>query len=239
MWIAVNHLTRMDKGYLCFAGLDQEGKHIRPVLPGSQRLGVNLLARHGGVLDMAYIVDLGGTGALPRPPAIEDTVFSHQNLAFIAPLEADRFWELLAKNASTSMQSIFGTDLKPKENGRWRVAQGRGAASLGGYRPPVRPHLFVRERQRDGKTRVRIRWEEDGAVFDLGVTDIRLYQDDHDTPDEKLVRGANERIQEGTEILLGVGLTRPFSPDPLKEQPSHWLQVTNIHFKSNPVWRLG
>ena len=239
MRIAINHLTRMEKGHICFAGLDEAGKHIRPVLPGAQRLTTTLLTRHGGVLDMAHLVDLGGTGALPRPPAVEDTIFSPQNLQLVEPLNANRFWDLLVKNASESIPSLFGDELEPRENGAWTMKEGQGKASLGGYRPPTRPEVYLRHRASDGKARIRIRWKEENRLFDLGVTDIRLYEDDHDTADERLVKGARDRIAQKVEVLLGVGLTRPFSPDPEKEPAAHWLQVTNLHFRSNPVWRLG
>ena len=239
MRIAIDHLTRMEKGHICFAGLDDAGHHIRPVLPGAQRLTTTLLARHGGVLDMANLVDLGGTGALPRPPAVEDTIFSPQNLELVEALEPELFWNLLSQNASDSIHAIFGAELKPREKGGWIVPEGQGKASLGGYRPATRPEVYLRRRGTEGKTRIRVRWREGNKLFDLGVTDIRLHGDDHDTPDERLVKGALERIEQGVEILLGVGLTRPFSPDPEKEPAAHWLQVTNLHFKTNPVWRLG
>lgn len=53
MKIAVNHLTRMQPGYICVAGIDLEtGSHVRPVLP-SGRLSAALLRRNGGPFDIA------------------------------------------------------------------------------------------------------------------------------------------------------------------------------------------
>ena len=44
MQVVINHLTRMNTGYMCVAGLDlKNGKHVRPVLGG--RLGVELLRK--------------------------------------------------------------------------------------------------------------------------------------------------------------------------------------------------
>jgi len=64
--IVVNHLTRMQQGYLCVAGLDvNTGEHVRPVLPG-QRLPTSLLTRYGGPFDMGVIVDLGAVKATPQ-----------------------------------------------------------------------------------------------------------------------------------------------------------------------------
>ena len=59
MRIVVNHLTRMMKGYICAAGIDEEtNEHVRPVLPGV-RLRVDLLEERGGPFSMAALVDLG------------------------------------------------------------------------------------------------------------------------------------------------------------------------------------
>jgi hypothetical protein len=76
MKIVVNHLARMQQGYICVAGVDIETfKHIRPVLP-STRLGTNLLVRNGGPFDMAVVVDLGKLTPNPQRPEIEDHIFS-------------------------------------------------------------------------------------------------------------------------------------------------------------------
>ena len=57
MRIVVNHLTRMQPGYICVAGIDvQDNEHIRPVL-GREQLTVGLLARNGGAFDMGRLVD--------------------------------------------------------------------------------------------------------------------------------------------------------------------------------------
>ena len=69
MRIVVNHLTRMQPGYICVAGIDvQDNEHIRPVL-GRERLTVGLLARNGGAFDMGRLVDLGSgrPGSLLTP----------------------------------------------------------------------------------------------------------------------------------------------------------------------------
>jgi hypothetical protein len=54
MQIVVNHLTRMQLGYICVAGVDvSSGQHIRPVL--RSRLNVDLLARNGGPFDLGIL----------------------------------------------------------------------------------------------------------------------------------------------------------------------------------------
>jgi hypothetical protein len=79
----------------------------------------------------------------------------------------------------------------------------------------------------------------DGALkVDVSVTDIRLYGTDHLTPDETMVEQVNERIRQGVNVILSVGLGRQYAAAP-GVAPRHWLQVNNIHLADQPVWLLG
>ena len=73
--------------------------------------------------------------------------------------------------------------------------------------------------------------------LDLGVTDIRLYQHDHITPDNTVVDRVARRLASHNDVILSVGLTRAFKGT--EREPVHWLQVNNIHLKENAVWQLG
>jgi hypothetical protein len=54
MRIIVNHLTRMQPGYICVAGVDvSSGQHVRPELRG--RLTTDLLTLNGGPFDIASL----------------------------------------------------------------------------------------------------------------------------------------------------------------------------------------
>ena len=58
MQLVVSHVTRMQPGYICVAGVEiTRGKRVRPVTYG--RLPTSLLAREGGPFDMAALVELG------------------------------------------------------------------------------------------------------------------------------------------------------------------------------------
>jgi hypothetical protein len=64
--IVVNHLTRMQQGYICVSGLKLGTcHHVRPILSGN-RLSTGLLRRNGGPFDMAVIVDLGTVKPHPK-----------------------------------------------------------------------------------------------------------------------------------------------------------------------------
>ena len=72
----------------------------------------------------------------------------------------------------------------------------------------------------------------------LSVTDIRLYGEDHVTPVAERVQTVQARVARGVDVILAVGLTRPFSSNP-SLPPVHWLQVNAIHLADDPAWRLA
>ena len=79
----------------------------------------------------------------------------------------------------------------------------------------------------------------DGQIeADASVTDLRLYGDDHATPDPAHLRAVAQSIAGSQGVILSVGLTRKFRSSDAA-QYRHWLQVNNIHLKENPTWRLG
>lgn len=237
MKIVVNHLTRMQQGYFCVAGLDvNTGEHVRPVLPG-QRLPTSLLARYGGPFDMGVIVDLGAVKATPQKPEVEDHVFDLAKLNAAGTDEPAKFWRRLQQVARTRLRDIFGDALIPRGASSCAVDVGKGDASLGCLVPHQPPELYIRSRP--GRSdQIRMRVSDRYFHLDLGVTDIRLYDADHVTPDTKVVRRVVKRLQGGLETILSVGLTRAYASSP-DFNPVHWLQVNNVHPKDDPLWQLG
>jgi hypothetical protein len=235
--IVVNHLTRMQQGYFCVAGLDvNTHEHVRPVLPG-QRLPTSLLKRYGGPFDMGVIVELGAVNATPQRPDVEDYVFERAKLRAAGTDDPGKFWRRLQQVARTRLRDIFGDALIPRGASSCAVDVGKGDASLGCLAPSEPPSLYVRSRPgRSDQIRMRV---SDGYFnLDLGVTDIRLYGADHVTPNTEIVRRVAKRLQGGSETVLSVGLTRAYASSP-DFSPVHWLQVNNVHLKDNPLWQLG
>jgi len=237
MKIVVNHLTRMQQGFMCVAGIDLEtGRHIRPVLQSQMR--TRFLARHGGPFEIAAVVDLGWTKPVGRPPEVEDYLFHRSEARQVAEMQAGEFWQFLSQAAEEKLLALFGGDLKPRGPRSYGVDEGGGETSLGCYRLATPAHLFVRHRDNWHRGRIRIAFEIGQHEFDLGVTDIRLYHSDHVTPDESVVKQTDGRLQTAGEVILSVGLSRPYQGSG-DAQPIHWLQVNNIHFAEDPCWRLG
>ncbi len=230
MQIVVNHLTRMNPGYICVAGLDlATNTHVRPVLAGS-RLTVDLLKRKEGPFDIAVVVQLGATQPRGRPPETEDRIFDPAQLAAVKELAAERFWKILKSVSCKTLKEIFGNKLQPQSRG-CAVDEGTGSASLGCLLPATPPEIFINSW---GKVRAKI---NDGIFdVDLSLTDLRFYKDDQQTPLSKVVADVQRRIKKGVGVIVSVGLARAFlaKGDTARR---HWLQVNNIHLEDNPAWQ--
>lgn len=229
MEIVVNHLTRMQPGHICVAGIDTAtGAHVRPVIFG--RLSAALLARYGGPFDLAAVVALGPTHADGKPPEVEDQRFEPKRARRLRQLDTAAFWALLQRAARTRLRDIFGSALRPQGRA-CAVPAGEGIASLGCLVPAAPPTLAL---DTAGKPRVTL---SDGALAaNVSVTDLRLYRDDFQTPRRDAVEALAARITSGVPVIVSVGLTRPFAKDD-GSPPLHWLQVNNLHLADDPIWR--
>lgn len=230
MRIVVNHLTRMQPGYICVAGIDvQDNEHVRPVL-GPSRLTLDLLARNGGAFDVGRLVELGPTQPSGTAPETEDHTFDPGRLVSVRELSPGSFWKLLTAVSCDRLTDIFGKDLKAQRNG-CAVDEGLGNASLDCLRTSTPPSIAI---NRWDKIRARV---ADGTFdVDLSVTDLRLYAKDQKTPRARVIADLQRRIQKGVGVILSVGLARAFqvSGDTARR---HWLQVNNIHLEDNPTWK--
>jgi hypothetical protein len=229
MRIIVNHLTRMQPGYICVAGVDpRTGEHVRPVQLG--RLSRALLVRYGGPFDIATLVDLGRVAHVGAPPKIEDYRFSVDETRLHTVTAPGDFWNLLHFTAQRHLADIFGADLR-RHGGTCALPLGHGRASLGCLMPTGQPELAVSD-----VGTVRLHFSD--GVFDVraAVTDIRLYEANQQTLKREVVDDINGRIRRGVAVILSVGLGHPWrKPDDTEER--HWLQVNGIHLADNPVWQ--
>jgi hypothetical protein len=228
--ILVNHLTRMQPGYICVAGVDVDTlNHVRPVLRYG-RLTNSLIRPNGGPLDIGSVVDLGPTTYAGHAPELEDHHFDPARATWLFDDDPDDYWELLTQVARGSLGEIFGTALELwDESGTVEVGEGR--ASLGCLKPEKQPWLYV-----DHRGTVRMVLDYLMPSVNLAVNDLRLYEWDHRTPRRDLVAGMQKRLEAGVEAILSVGLTRPWRKRGDTAE-RHWLQVNNIHLQDDPLWR--
>jgi hypothetical protein len=226
MEIAVTHLTRMQPGYICVAGLDVKTRaHVRPVLTG--RLPSKLLKQEDGPFEIGALIDLDGVKHVSSPPEVEDHLFDISKARRVRRLDSKEFWKILSSGTGTDLASIFGRDLKAQANGG-AVEEGKGSASLGCL-PIAELTLEVNPWQK-----IRMKFSSGKFKLDLSVTDVRFVKPDFETPNEKAIAIAKEKLARGVPTILCVGLTRAWKK-PGDDRRRHWLQVNNIHFSDDPL----
>jgi hypothetical protein len=232
MRILVNHLTRMQPGYFCAAGIDLEtGTHVRPVLRHG-RLTTDLLSTNDGPFDIGSVLYLGSTINTGHAPELEDRRFDPAGARWLYDDGADDYWNALEAVTRESLEEIFGPALELwDESGTVDVGEGR--ASLGCLKPEKQPWMYV-----DHRGTVRLVLDYLMPSVDLSVTDLRLYEGDGRTPRRDLVESVQKRLEAGVETILSVGLTRPWRKWN-DDAERHWLQLNNIHLKDDPLWQLG
>ncbi len=231
MRIIVNHLTRMKAGYICLAGVDvRTGHHVRPVT-GGRPLEAALLRRHGGVVDVGALLDLGAVTNCGTPPEWEDHRFHAHALRHINNVSQQNFLAVLHQLAKDSMKSIFGPDLE-RHNGGYVVSVHGGYGSLGCFRPQSKVHIYINDHGR-----IRAAWDDQHQRLSLSVTDVRLY-DTLLRPQPELVRYVAQRLAAGVPMLLTVGLARAWQK-PGEDVKRHWLQVNNIYLADDPFLLQG
>lgn len=234
MRIVINHLTRMQRGCICVAGIDvATGRHVRPML--RKQLRVEMLSSHGGPFEMGHLVDLGAVRSQGQRPEVEDYRFQEDQVRSEGPLEACDFWRLQADIAHDRLIPIFGEALQ-SWRGKCVMPVGQGKASLGCLRT-TKPQLYLQ--RFEGRTRIKMRLASGRREFNVSVTDVRLYQPDHVTPNESLVERVHAHLQQpDIQALLSVGLSRRFKKA-AQDPAFHFLQINNIHFADYPLWQLA
>jgi hypothetical protein len=227
--IVVNHLTRMKAPRICAAGLDRAGgRHIRPTTHPDP-LTRSVLASEGGPFALGTLVELGDTTPCPNPPETEDHRFSPTQAQVLGQLSPDRYLELLREHARDGLHALFGQQLE-RRGRSYAVEAGLGTASLGilrtrGKAKKVYINAF-------GSLRLELTGSDPPAS--LPVNDLRLFEPDHETVSAKAVADLNARMSRTNDILLMVGLTRPYlaSGDDRKR---HWLQINGICMADRPL----
>jgi len=228
MRIVINHLTRMQPGYICVAGLDPHTlQHIRPVLRG--RLTRSLLRAEGGPFDIGALVDIGAATGGGVAPEVEDRAFTPWTTTYMSDYEPFSFWALLRESAKPHLAAIFGPELQRTIN-TCTLSAGTGQASLGCLVPSGRPSLLVNDHNT-----IRMRFSDGMFEVSAPVTDLRLYHTDQKTPRLEVITELSTRLARGVPVVLSVGVSREWTK-PGDSAPRHWLQVNGIHLGDKPIW---
>jgi len=234
--LVITHLTRMTPGRICVAGLDLATcQHRRLVLP-RQHIKTDMLARYGGPFDIGHLVACRRGRSQPRPPHVEDYLIPLAQITLQGIVEPAQYWDLLKQVGKTSLREIFGSALHQLGNSAYGTAAGQGEASLGCLRLRQRPELYLGGRPEHPQ--VRLRFTDGELRVEAPVNDLRLYGENHYSPLPQQLAATQERLRTSQGVILSLGLTRAFAAT-AEQPPVHWLQVNNLHFQEQPLWRLG
>jgi hypothetical protein len=227
MRIVLNHVTRMKTHQrICIAGIEQaEGRHVRPTTSRDELLTRRLLAAEGGFVEPGALVDIGDPIPEPARPEVEDYRCALAAIRPVRRLRGDEYLELLDRMAENAVEDIFGPDLYRETRWKYALEPNSGSASLG----VLRAERFEVEIDRYGKVAVRLDDPHPRAY--ATVTDVRFFEEDHETPRPERIDDVNRRIRSSTEAFLMVGLSRPFA----KTGNLHWLQVNGICLADRPL----
>jgi hypothetical protein len=158
--------------------------------------------------------------------------------AFVPP----DFWNRLRCLARPALATIFGNDFYT-EGRSGCVNEGKGCCSLGYFVPLRENHLQVKYDVFGDKPRIRVVLERvGGSALNLAVNDLRFYEEKpwgwslRERAQEQ-VELINHKIADGVPCVLAVGLTRPWARES-DLKPRHWLQVNNIYYEDDPLWRI-
>ena len=225
--LLINHLTRMQKGYFCAAGLNLKMlQYIRPTFAG-KRLGNYLISEHKNCFEIGSVVAFPKMRHIGAYPMIEDYELAGAEPTFMYKMTPTDFIEALKKVSHEDVISVFGEDLKRIGNG-FGVEIGRGKASLGCIKVKGYSRLSLNEEY--NKIRFMMHYGKERIY--LTVTDLRLY-DDEMLPKKEIVYYISKELSKKKSLFLSLGLTRPWSK-PGSEKELHWLQVNNIYLENDP-----
>jgi len=229
MELCINHLTRMDPGYICVAGIGSAQQHVRPVLPEGQRLPRRLFADDGGPVQVGHFVEFGDMRHVPQAPETEDNEFVLDNVAHVRSADAGEFWELLQDCAQQSLSEIFGDELGQHGRGS-ALNRGHGSVSLGCLRTDNSLiDIYV-----DNYSKVKLDLKDPDFDLRLSVTDLRLWEANQKLGDVEKVAKLHRALKKSPEVILSVGVARPWQK-PGDSEERHWLQINNVHLKTDSI----
>lgn len=231
MRIVVNHLTRMKtRSRICVAGVDETTYgDVRAVTGPDDLLTRGLLSENGGPFQVGAVVDLGAVTPDPRPPESEDHRFETGNAQFVERVAPERYWELLDDIHSASIGDALGPELQQRGRG-YALEAGHGTRSLAVVPVPYGSRLATNPW---GKLRLSFA-DDSGADISLSVTDVRFSQPDHVTFQEDVVADVAERLRQGVEAFMMVGLARAFTATN-DDRERHWVQVNGLCLADRPL----
>lgn len=232
MDIVISHLTRMNPGHVCAAGINLAShEHVRPVLPAPQLLPIRLCCGSSPMLQLRSILTLKSPKPRGYLPEVEDYECNLWELRQTRQMTQPEFWQLLRDMAKPNLHAIFGPTLE-KTGKNYTLPPHTGLASLGCIHPASHTNLRVEADSFEEREQVKLVCKVDGVTCRLPVADLRFYSPTDFKIDRKLVNAVNGLLRGPEDLIICVGLTREW-------QNRHWLQVNGLHFERMDFGGLG
>ncbi|MHB8376723.1 MAG: hypothetical protein ACYDEB_07175 [Dehalococcoidia bacterium] len=226
--IVLLDVTEMSGVHVCVAGIDPAScEQIRLADPTPTRAH---LRRLGGLAPGDLIVVDCQPLRRPTPPHTEDARWA--SLVKMRTLDFDELYAIASRCGFRSIEDAFGPAAGAGASGNHFWPPGRGSRSLATV-----PARYVRTTVDDrGTPRAVLRDADDAYYRSVPFQDlaVRTHLETCGLCERDSVALLRQEF-DGNNVLVRIGLTRPYSPD--ERPPACWLQVTNAFARPRAHFR--
>jgi hypothetical protein len=224
--LIITDVTRMSGTRVCIAGVNQQRKCIRPILPYG--ITEDWLYQNGHCIIRPFSrVNLDLLENRPDPPHTEDWLIDGEFKIFKGILEEKFKIQLLNETAQDTVNNIFKTEIIHDHG--FYIHKGDGEYSLGTLHPQRIEEVFYR--CYDDKWDYRISFiDQADQSYRLSVTDLsfRKYVDQLRTEQHLCIAEIEEKMLQVLDtpvIFLRIGLARNWEKFPDR----CFLQITGVY----------
>ncbi|MCC6189851.1 MAG: hypothetical protein IT318_12520 [Anaerolineales bacterium] len=223
--ITVTDLTRMYAGYVCVAGLAEDGEMVRLSAPRPHELEV--LAGGQAVFFPSAVIECDLQQHRPEPPHTEDYRYDPDSVRWLRRLDREAWRGVLEGLCYPTVAEIFEQPIQDDHG--WHIPDGSGPRSLGSLRPVEITRLSY-EPGAEGSWGYRLRFSDaSGARYNLKITDYVWHrycsQRRGQGNDAASVAAAAAPMLRQRDVILRLGLARKWAKFPGR----CYLQINGIH----------
>lgn len=224
--IAITDLTRMQRGCVCVAGYDREGRCYRPILPPPGILEKSLLDKFlEPVIFPFAVVEYDFIKSRSQPPHTEDYIYNPDSVIFVKEvLNRERVLNLsLFENVEAIFEQTIYDDVG------FYVMDGCGPRSTG----TILPNNIVQVRYesgKDGNWDYRLHfYDRINRFFRLKITDLTWHyycdslRNENNEPNQ--IAHQLTQLLKTRKVYLRIGLSRGWNKYPDR----CYLQINAIH----------
>jgi len=222
--ILITDVTTMGADRVCVAGIDKDGKSIRPVLPSGYITRSDLYDGNGGlIIAPRFLTEFFFLEKIRNPPHTEDHLFSPEKTRLVQKTSDAQMKRMLSLSCSGSVAELFDGGLVDK---RYHKPDS-GKRSLGTVRVRLSSidlsHCRLSFFDEAGESYSRVK------VNDLAFWRLAEYWGTPEGSAKKtLAKRLEKKLENVDEIFLRLGLARPWT-NPNDGVEGCWLQVTGIY----------